>query len=96
MKKPLWIILTAMVVLSGCATAKQLYTPDGQLGYNVNCSGSALNWGNCYEKAGEICGAKGFDIIDKTGEQGAMVSGNQYGVYGGSVQSRSLVIKCKP
>ena len=96
MRKTQWIILLVIAILCGCATAKQIYAPDGKLGYSIDCSGSALNWGMCYEKAGDICGTKGYDIIEKTGDQGAMVAGTQYGLYGGSVLSRNLIIKCKP
>jgi uncharacterized protein YceK len=47
--KKLLVILFVVTFLGGCATAKQTYTPDGQLGYSINCSGSTLNWGMCYE-----------------------------------------------
>ena len=83
-----------MLLINGCATAKQIYLPDGRAGYNVVCSGSALNWGLCYEKAGEICGEEGYTVIEKIGDEGAVVSGNQYGVYGGSVINRNMLIVC--
>ncbi len=81
--------------LSGCATASQTYLPDGRAGYTVECSGAANSWGKCYEKAGQICGTKGYNIISQTGDKGNMVSGNQFGVYGGSVITRDLLIACK-
>ena len=63
MKKALWIILLAIVILSGCTTVKQIqtYTPDGQLVYYITCSDYSL--GDCYIRAGEICGAKGYNIF---------------------------------
>lgn len=81
--------------LSGCATATKMYTPDGRVGYTIECSGAANSWGKCYEKAGQTCGARGYDIISRTGDKGSMVSGNQYGLYGGSVITRDLIIACK-
>ena len=93
--KKLIVILFVVTLLGGCATAKQTYTADGQLGYSINCSGSALNWGMCYEKAGEICGSKGYEVLQKSGDTGALVSGSQFGLYGGSVINRSMIIKCK-
>lgn len=87
--------LLIIVCISGCATASKTYTPDGKEGYIINCSGSALNWGMCYEKAGEICGTKGYEVVDKSGDTGSIVSGNQFGVYGGSVINRTMMIKCK-
>jgi hypothetical protein len=47
------------VVLAGCATAKPITAPDGQLAYRVECSGTGKSWGDCIEKAGETCGVKG-------------------------------------
>ncbi len=93
--KKLILIISIMVLAGGCATAKKTYTSDGKEGYAITCSGSALNWGMCYEKAGEICGEKGYEVLEKSGDQGAMVSGNQFGLYGGSVINRSMIIKCK-
>jgi hypothetical protein len=50
----------------------------------------------CYEKAGAVCGEKGYIIIDRSGdESGTTVVANQYGLYGGSMTNRSLIIKCK-
>ena len=93
--KNLGAILLVVAVLGGCATAKQTYTADGQQGYSINCAGSALNWGMCYEKAGEICGEKGYEVLQKSGDQGAIISGTQYGLFGGSVINRSMIIRCK-
>lgn len=89
------VLLFIVAFLSGCATARKTYTADGKEGYSITCSGSALNWGMCYEKAGELCGSKGYEVLEKSGDQGAMLSGNQYGLYAGSVINRSMIIKCK-
>lgn len=89
------ILLLIATILGGCATASKTYTADGKEGYNITCSGSALNWGMCYEKAGNLCGSKGYEVLEKSGDQGALLSGNQYGLYAGSVINRSMIIKCK-
>lgn len=83
------------IVVVGCATSREIFMPDGGKGHSINCSGAALNWGICYEKAGEICGARGYDIIAGGSDQSAIISGNQYGVYGSSIMNRSMLIKCK-
>lgn len=88
-------IILCTLALSACATAKKTYTPDGREGFAINCSGQALSWGKCYQKAGEICGTKGYDIISRSGDQGSTVAANQFGLYGGSVITRDLVIACK-
>lgn len=95
MRQKLRIFLIGIFLISGCATANEVYTPDGQKGYSINCSGKALTWGMCYEKAGELCGTRGYEIIFKSDEQGASVVANQFGLYGGSTASRSMIIKCK-
>jgi hypothetical protein len=84
-----------VVCVSGCATASKTFTSDGKEGYSINCSGSALNWGMCYEKAGQLCGTKGYEVLEKSGDTGAMVAAGQYGLFGGSVINRSMIIKCK-
>ncbi len=89
------IILLIVAFASGCATAKKTYTSDGKEGYSISCSGSALNWGMCYEKAGELCGTNGYVVLEKSGDTGAVISGSQFGLYGGSVINRSMIIKCK-
>lgn len=92
--KILYLILPC-AMLAGCAVAKDTYLPDGGKGFSINCSGTALSWGNCYEKAGDICGARGYDIIAGGSDQGSMVAANQYGLFGGTVMNRSMLIKCK-
>ncbi|MGB5426119.1 MAG: hypothetical protein WBN95_04955, partial [Gammaproteobacteria bacterium] len=47
-----------------------VYTADGTRGYNINCSGSMLNWDSCYERAAEQCSASGYEVLEKIGEEG--------------------------
>ncbi len=89
------IVIAMSIWLTGCATADKTYTPDGRVGYTVECNGMVLSWGSCYEKAGDICGARGYDVISKTGNSAATLSSNQYGTYGGSAIYRSMLIACK-
>ena len=93
--KRTFVILFVVASICGCATSKKTYTSEGKEGYSINCSGSVLNWGMCYEKAGELCNEKGYVVIEKSGDTGALVSGNDLGLYGGSVINRSMIIRCK-
>lgn len=95
MKMQTSILAIIFIGLAGCVTAKKTYAPDGREAFTIECSGQALNWGMCYQKAGELCGAKGYDTIVRTGDEGGSVTATQYGVIGGSVITRSLVIACK-
>jgi uncharacterized protein YceK len=86
------VLIAITILIGGCATAKltRTYTPDGKEGYIINCSSNEflhLNWGSCYKKAGDACGAKGYEVLEKS-EEGASFTG-------GSVSNRSMIIKCK-
>lgn len=89
------VILLASVLV-GCATSSPTYAPDGSRAHSINCSGAALNWGMCYEKAGQLCKEKGYEVVAGGTDSNSTLIANQYGVYGGTAQTRSLVIKCKP
>ena len=93
--KNLQSIVFAALILSGCATSSQTYTPDGRIGYSLNCSGLALNWGMCLEKAGNICGTKGYEIISASGDRGAIVNINDTNAFGGTTINRSMLVACK-
>jgi len=89
------IILILLIVsfVGGCATASKTFTSDGKEGFVITCSGSLLNWGMCYEKAGDLCGTKGYEVLEKSGDKGAMVTAGQYGLFGSSIINRSMVIQ---
>ena len=89
------VTLIAIAALAGCAAAQKTYLADGSEGYSIDCSGQALNWGYCDRKAGELCGARGYEVLGKEGEQGGpTLSGNQFGLYSTQVMSRSMMIRC--
>lgn len=94
MKNLFWSLPLCLLLLS-CATSTKTYLASGAEGHSINCSGTALSWGNCYTKAGEICGSRGYDVVNKSDERGSAVVANQYGLYGGSTMTRSMLIKCK-
>jgi hypothetical protein len=79
MGRGMMIVLLAM--LGGCTTAKEMYLHDGSMGYNISCDGVANRAENCFQKAGELCGSKGYDI---TSPQGSVT------------YTRSLFVRCKP
>lgn len=58
-----WIL--SLVQVAGCATASKTYTADGRPGYDVHCNGAALTWAACSEKAGELCEAHGYDVLER-------------------------------
>jgi len=74
------VFLACLAVLAGCGTtAKEAYLPDGTRGYHVSCDGVWGASGDCYAKAGDICGAKGYSLVSS----------------GGMSSTRDFFIKCR-
>jgi hypothetical protein len=106
MKKVVSFALGA-VVLSGCATVRESYAPDGRKAYALNCSGTARGWDKCFSAAGEICGANGYDVLDRnsesqvTGSYGSSANVNSSGGsassggFIGKTNERTMLVACK-
>jgi hypothetical protein len=88
-----------LILVGACATTHESYAPDGRKAYALNCSGKARGWDKCFAAAGNICGAKGYDVLDRNSEDssgGAVGGGN--GTFGGGwgkTNERSMLIACK-
>lgn len=80
-----------LLALAACASSSRTYAPDGRVAYSLNCSGMARSWGDCYAKAGDLCGAAGYDVMTRDADRGALITGGM----AGTVQSRTMVIACK-
>jgi len=101
-------IAAAAISLAGCSNSKQIYTADGQQGHVVTCTpawtggiigqvaSASTSWGQCYEKAGELCGAAGYDIVQQVGEGGVYGQvGGQNSGFVSSTNNRTMIVKCK-
>ena len=100
-------ITAVTLALAGCVNSKQTYTADGSQGHVINCTpawtggivgqvaASSTSWGTCYEKAGEICGPAGYDIVQQVGENGAYGQGGGGGGFVSTTNNRTLIVKCK-
>lgn len=82
--KSIVLIALGAAVLTGCATVRESYGPDGRKAYSLNCSGTARGWDKCFSAAGELCGASGYDVLDRNSE--SMVAGS----YGSSANVNSM------
>lgn len=93
-------VVVLVLGLTACASSSQTYGPDGEVAYNLNCSGLARTWGACLERAGDICQAKGYRIISSNGDTASLIvasaNGNSGSMVGGTGISRSMVVACKP
>lgn len=91
------------IVLAGCVTTNEVRLADGSMGHNIQCSGAALNFSHCLEKAGELCGARGYQVVNREGDAApfGIATGSAYGSSAGftstsgAIVSRNLFVKCK-
>jgi hypothetical protein len=94
------ILMMSLLALTACASERTTYAPDGRKAYTLNCSGLARGWDKCFAAAGNICGAKGYDMIDRSDEAAAMGTaaggGGSFGASYARTNERSMVIACKP
>lgn len=89
------VIAAVAVALTSCASVSESYAPDGRKAYALNCSGTARGWDKCFSKAGELCKAAGYDILDRSGESVAAIGGGASDFYGSQTSERSMIVACK-
>jgi hypothetical protein len=51
------------VLLVSCGGLRTVYLPDGNKGYQIACKGVLNSWSSCLEKAGQLCGARGYNAL---------------------------------
>ena len=90
-------LLVLAFILTGCAVSREVRLADGWPAFEIKCGGPLASFGDCLEKAGDIC-PRGYDVLDKLGGElptsaTAMPSG---GVANISLHSgaRKLFVKC--
>lgn len=88
------LALIAVLALAGCATASPTYLKNGKQGLSIDCSGEALGWEKCYEKAATDCPA-GYDIIGTDGTAQPAPADKTLGADIGNYKNRSVVVMCK-
>jgi hypothetical protein len=98
-------LVVAGLLLAGCAPqqSQAVYTADGRQGHSLNCtydtemkSGTfSGNWGLCFQKAGELCGSAGYDVMEKSDDHAQYSSFNMYGGSSGTINQRTMVIACR-
>jgi len=100
-------IVALIATLQGCATSREVFLADGNKGHNIDCSGAVMNYSHCLEKAGQICGASGYLVVNQQGDAvpfstaaGGFSANTQtasggYYAQSGTIVTRNLFIKCK-
>ncbi len=93
------LVLLALccAILGGCTlgiSSRPVTLPDMSQGFEVRCDKSRNDWGDCYNKAAEVC-PNGYETINSNQAQSGAMIGTGYGLYGGISPKRSMIIKCK-
>ena len=89
------LTLLALLALGGCATASNTYLANGKQGLSIDCSGEAMSWAKCYEKADASCAGTGYSIVGTDGSPAVKDSEKTLGVDVGNFNSRNIVVVCK-
>ena len=89
------LLLAMVLALGGCASSRVTAGLD-QEAHGINCSGVDRTWALCGERAAEICGARGYDVLAAGGGTAGMLETlNPSAGFGGPVTERSILIRCR-
>ena len=89
------LVLVATLTVAGCATSSETVLPSGARGYSISCSGSALTWAQCYDKAGSLC-SHGYKIVEQEGQTpGTTVGATPSALFGAPIVDRTMLVQCK-
>jgi len=89
------LAVMAVLGLTGCATASNTYLNNGKQGLSIDCSGEAMSWESCYQKADASCAGTGYNIVGTDGTPQPKESDKTLGVDVGNYKSRNVVVVCK-
>jgi hypothetical protein len=103
------VFLTALVglLVASCAIAKPTYLADGRQGFSISCDGAAVGINVCFEKAGDLCKGRGYDLVSREGQiipmgvgtasgnAGAMSANFNAYVYQGAFYTKSIMVACR-
>jgi hypothetical protein len=88
-------LIALSITLGGCATASPTYLKNGKQGLSIDCSGQAMNWEKCYEKAQASCATGNYDIIGTDGAPAPRPDATLLEADLGKFQNRTLTIQCR-
>ena len=63
-----FLLSFALSFLQGCKTVSDIYLTDGDEEYHISCNGSDMRTPNCFEKAEEKCGDRGYEVTEQPGD----------------------------
>jgi len=88
-------LLAAAALLGGCATSRTIVGQDGKPLHKISCDGSALSIDACYEKAGELCGSAGYDIVNQNGTATPFFIAGGGSFNAGTMVTRTVLARCR-
>ncbi|MFL1546225.1 hypothetical protein [Pseudomonas sp. O39] len=88
-------ILLMVVGIAGCAATSKTEVKRGKKGLHINCSGLSSSWDQCYTSATNSCGAKGYRVIAKSGDNSEEPGDYPFGINPAGYTSRSMIVICK-
>ncbi len=60
-----FIVMLAMAGCTSSPSVKESYGPSGNASYEISCNNMSASLGACYQKAGEICKERGYNVISQ-------------------------------
>jgi hypothetical protein len=93
--KRIALFLVAGIALGGCATSRTITGQDGKPLHKISCDGPALSMDACYEKAGELCGSAGFDIVNQAGQATPFFIAGGGTFSAGTMVTRTVLAQCR-
>ena len=93
--KNLTLVSATILLIAGCADSEPVFTASGKKGHSIDCSDGISTWGECYEEAGELCGTRGYRVLEKMGDKELSIYAGNDGLFGESSNTRSMIIQCK-
>lgn len=88
------LALIAAASLCACASTSPTILKNGQQGLNIDCSGQAISWDQCYQQAEVECPA-GYQTIDTDGVPRPAADAKLVDADLGNFKTRSLTVVCK-
>ena len=89
------LILLMVLAIAGCAATTRTEVKRGKKGLHINCSGLSSSWDQCYTSATNACGAKGYRVIAKSGDNSEEPGDYPFGLNPAGYTSRSMIVICK-
>jgi len=100
-------VMGLAALVTACASSKPVYLPDGSRGYSISCDGAAVGMNVCFEKAGQLCGSRGYDLLNREGQvvytgvttgsgnaSRYAAQGSSFAYFGG-MNTKSILVKCR-